>query len=119
MMWHRLLSAVPSASTATVPLVVIEGGRVSHLVGIGVFGAVKALDTVPLIMESSLGALGDATARCLLANPFLLNNLASLFSRDHRLMPWVSHRGIRHDLANYILSHWVVIYLLLAVVNHA
>ena len=119
MEWYRLLSVVPTAAIATVPLIVIEGGRVSHLVGVRVLRAVKAVDAVPFIMESCLGALGDSTARCLLADPFLLNNLASLFPRDHGVMPRVSHRGIRHDLADYILSDWVAIYLLRAVVNHA
>ena len=119
MMCYRRLSAVSSATTATVPLIVIKGRRVSHLVGIRVPRAVKAVDGVPLIMESCLGALGDAAARCLLADPFLLDYLASLFSRDHGLRTWVSHRRIRQDLADYILSHWVGIYLLLSVVNHA
>ena len=67
-------------------------------------------------MESCLGTLGDATARCLLADSFLLYSLAILFSRDHVLRAWVSHRWIRHDLADDILSHRLVIYLLLAVV---
>ena len=60
-MWHRLLSAVSSAATATVPLVVIEGGRVSHLMRVRVLRAVKAVDGVPLVMESRLCALSDST----------------------------------------------------------